>query len=159
MKTWFVLIVAAFLFFSGCQKDETILPMDELAMISANDKTVTIGEEIFLLMYESVTIVPDGFSITFDAVPEDSRCPRGAVCIWEGRAVIKLTIENREACHEIFLETPNSQQSQGPAVNLFGRTIKLLLVAPYPNATHQITDKEYRIVLVVKELEQLVDHF
>ncbi|MEZ4935688.1 MAG: hypothetical protein R2788_26585 [Saprospiraceae bacterium] len=156
MKNWIIIIVAAFLFFSGCQKEDSILPMEEYALkTSTENQTVPIGEEIILHVGQTVMVVPDGFRITFSTVSEDSRCPTGVNCIWEGRAVIKLVVENRENTYEVLLETPNSQETTGPAINLFGRTIKLLQVAPYPEADHQITTKEYRIVLLVDELETI----
>ncbi len=158
MKNWIVVFIAAFLFFSGCQKEEVILPQDEFMPFVSNAKNVTVGEEIYLEIGESVLVKPDGFTITFKEVTEDSRCPTDANCIWEGRAATRLIVENREHSHDIILETPNSQQMTGQSVNLFGRTIRLRLVAPYPTAEHCISPKEYRILLLVTDLEDIGPH-
>ncbi len=155
MKNWIFVTVAAFLFFSGCQKEEAIIPVGDLATSGYAKFTTNIGEEITLQINETVMILPDGFTITFVDVPEDSRCPTGANCIWEGRAVTKLLFESRNESVEVLLETPNSRQETGPAINLFGRTIKMLGVAPYPQDGQPITPKQYRITLVVEEMALL----
>lgn len=41
--------------------------------------------------------VVDGLTVTFEAVDEDSRCPDAATCLWEGRAVVALTISPGDA--------------------------------------------------------------
>lgn len=47
----------------------------------------------------------DGPGLTFLSVLEDSRCPPGAMCIWEGRAVIRMRIEPLNAEPEEFTLT------------------------------------------------------
>ncbi len=157
MKNWIFLIAAAFLFFSGCLEDESIVPMDENALVTLTDETTMIGEAIILTFNETVMITPDGFTVTFADVPEDNRCPTGVACIWEGRAVIKLVFKNRKESQEAFLETPNSIEAYGQAVNVFGRTIKLIDVAPYPYKDIPITLKQYRATILADELELLDD--
>jgi hypothetical protein len=34
----------------------------------------------------------DGLALSFDEVVEDSRCPSDAACVWEGRALVGLTL-------------------------------------------------------------------
>ena len=129
--------------------------MEDIATLKSDRQTANIGEEIVLHINESVMIHPDGFVITFNAVPEESRCPTNVNCIWEGRAIIQLMVENRERVYETFLETPNTQQTTGQAVNLFGRTIRLVQVAPYPFENDIITPKQYRIMIRVDEWENI----
>ena len=155
MKNWIIILTAAFLFFSGCQKDEAIIPMEELALAKTVRDCVQIGEEFVLLHNTSVMVVPDGFTLTFADVEEDSRCPTNADCVWEGRAIVKLHVQDRDQAYEVFLETPNSMNEHGQAVNLFGRTIKLLDLAPYPETEYPLTLKQYRMTMVVDELERL----
>jgi hypothetical protein len=48
-----------------------------------------LGEEFTLRMGESTT-VGDNLRLTFEAVEEDSRCPEGVTCVWEGNARVRL---------------------------------------------------------------------
>ena len=75
LKRWaFVLLV---LFVSGCMTFQD----------------VRLGIPFRLRYGEHKTIEPEGLKITFQEVIEDSRCPRGMVCFWEGRAVFTLKVE------------------------------------------------------------------
>lgn len=35
-----------------------------------------------------------GITVTFEDVVEDSRCPTGAMCIWEGAVVVSFFVEH-----------------------------------------------------------------
>ena len=155
MKNWILFFVTAFLFFSGCQEEEFITPTNQLAMASSDQNVVYVGEEFAMVIGKTVMVWPDGFIISFMDVPEDSRCPAGVDCIWEGKAVIKLFVQDRNLAYEVFLETPNSQQDNGTSINLFGRTVKLIEVAPYPYDNYPIALKQYRVVMIVDEMEKL----
>jgi hypothetical protein len=49
---------------------------------------VAIGEPFSLRPGESTTI--DYLKLTFEGVEEDSRCPEGVNCAWEGNARVRL---------------------------------------------------------------------
>lgn len=53
-----------------------------------------LGQEITLALGESVRLADADLRVGFDAVLEDSRCPRdeGIVCVWEGDAVVAVTL-------------------------------------------------------------------
>ena len=41
-------------------------------------------DEVFTLSHGGRAKVDDRFTLTFDSVAEDSRCPTGTQCLWEG---------------------------------------------------------------------------
>ena len=159
MKNWIIILVAAFLFFSGCQKDEAIIPVEELAIAQTVSDVVAMGEKFVLTHNTSVMVAPEGFTITFADVEEDSRCPTETNCAWEGRAVVKLYVQGADKSYEVILETPNSMDEFGQLANLFERSIRLVDLAPYPDATHPIALEQYQLSMVVNKPKNLPENF
>jgi hypothetical protein len=53
---------------------------------------VALAEEFTLAPAEWVRIRGEGLTVAFDSVLSDSRCPTNARCVWEGDAVVALTL-------------------------------------------------------------------
>lgn len=87
-------------------------------------------------------------SICLDSVFNDSRCPTGLVCIWEGDAVATFSIMKNDNVHSINLHTNNSFQND---TVIDGITIKLLSIMPYPIADAQIDPKDYKVEISIHE--------
>ena len=84
------------------------------------------------------TITTSGVAITLDAVLEDSRCPRNTTCIWEGRAVVKISItQPKQKIRDVIVVFKNQEQS------IITRTEDAVFTAlkllPYPGGA---TNKE-----------------
>ena len=90
------------------------------------------------LNYTSIYCNPEyEISLSFDSL-QDSRCPIGAMCIWEGNARIKLKIrQSGESEISFWLNTHDSFLSD-TVVN--GIRYELIDVLPYPEL-----DKEYQL--------------
>ncbi|OBX25317.1 hypothetical protein LX77_01196 [Gelidibacter algens] len=73
-------------------------------------------------------------SICLDSVFNDSRCPTGLVCIWEGDAVAAFSISSHDNIKKFNLHTNNSFQND---TVIDGITIKLLTITPYPSSVVQ----------------------
>lgn len=69
-----VLFVAIFL--SSCASRDGLAP----------------GEAITLQVGEEVRVDGCDLRVRFDGIESDSRCPQGVTCVWEGDAVILLTL-------------------------------------------------------------------
>ncbi len=52
-----------------------------------------INEPVSLPVGKSCVIAAENLQLTFLRVVEDSRCPKGAQCIWAGQAIIALSIK------------------------------------------------------------------
>ncbi len=145
------MIGMALMLFGGCQEDDALVSMDEMTLQTRDiDYTAKgVGNQITLGFGESVLIEPEGFTILFRDVMEDSRYPRDLDCIWEGRAVIQFEFERVDDCIVATLESPNSRSEDGNILNMFGKSVKLLKVAPYPQNSNTIPLRQYKVVIQV----------
>lgn len=78
-------------------------------------------------------------SLTLDSV-DDSRCPRGVVCVWAGDAVAHLTVRGGEKPEAVTL----SLQSGDEPVTVRGVRLRLTGVEPYPQHDKTLDPKDYR---------------
>ena len=103
-----------------------------------------IGEEFELKYGQSTQIQGQNLSIKFKNVAEDSRCPKGAFCVWEGNAKIVLQVAQQDTSVNTSLEPREITYSRYPTY-----TIRLVSVSPYPNMSEQIKLEDYTIKLIV----------
>lgn len=77
-----------------------------------------------------------GVTVGFSAVPEDSRCPDGARCLWQGRAVVAVDVVAGDRPIERFtLAIPGDLTPDAPEAHAVGPyTLRLIDLAPYPAA-------------------------
>ncbi|MFC9252790.1 hypothetical protein [Amycolatopsis thailandensis] len=55
-------------------------------------RTVELGETVVLKAGDTTEVASKGVSIRFARLVSDSRCAEGMVCVWEGEAVVELTL-------------------------------------------------------------------
>lgn len=101
---------------------------------------IKVGQE------KRVKVDGDDLRIAFDRVAEDSRCPEGVQCVWQGNARVRLVARNRKGeCVEFDLNT-----SAGPSEYEFGEyTIRLARLSPHPTADSKPKPGDYRATVVV----------
>lgn len=104
-----------------------------------------VGEELFLGPGESATV--QDLTIRFVEVAEDSRCPLGVSCVWEGNARVVLETVYQGVERAVALNTVSESRSAvvGPY------TIDLLRLDPYPDqhTLNGIPAEWYRVTLQV----------
>lgn len=81
--------------------------------------------------------------VRFDAVPEDSRCPGDAICIWPGRAVVDLTLLLDGRAVGLRLSTEPS----GVKAIADGISIEVVQLDPYPFASRPHQPGDYKLTL------------
>jgi hypothetical protein len=56
----------------------------------------SLGDEITICYGDKISVQYDGINspLEFAHLVEDSRCPEGSMCIWEGRVVVELKYNN-----------------------------------------------------------------
>lgn len=86
--------------------------------------------------------------ICLDSIFNDSRCPTGIVCVWEGDAVAAFTLTKNNTVKSFNLHTNSKFQND---TIIEGITIKLLKIAPYPNADQPINPTDYSVEINVGE--------
>lgn len=107
----------------------------------------TLGREFTIRVGQTVTIAGEQLSVTFTDVTEDSRCPTGVVCIWEGNAQIAVTVVKApNEPQTLLLNTNGSFPAKAAYLDY---TVTLVDLKPYPNSTGPIPEQRYRATLLV----------
>lgn len=76
----------------------------------------------------------------------DSRCPSDVICVWEGKADVKIEVTN-PVRGSILLSTYKHQ------IDTIGNySFELKNISPYPISTKAIKLKEYSVTLKILEL-------
>ncbi len=77
--TFIVAVITAVIFFYSCG---SLFPLDKDQFELGDTVTISIAEKL----YENPSLW-----VRLDSITEDSRCPEGATCVWEGRVVMWFT--------------------------------------------------------------------
>ncbi len=80
----------------------------------------------------------------------DSRCPSDVICVWEGKADVKIEMES-PVKGNLILSTYHSNTNT--SIDTLGNySFELIDVSPYPVSTKTIKLKDYKVMLKIKEL-------
>lgn len=90
----------------------------------------------FDLAYGRKVSLPDiSLNVTFTELLGDSRCPRDVTCVWEGAAIVRLTVTAGAEPTLVDLDT-----AQNSTAVVGGYKIHLENVSPYPTSTRPQLD-------------------
>ena len=112
----------------GCANDGTLGVRDDAFRV---DRTVEAGQIFTIEVGEVVLVDGTHVIVFFEGVLEDSRCPTGVECPWEGNAAVRfeVSLDNAElAPQPIVLNTALEPRQ----TDKFGVTIRLEGLDPYP---------------------------
>lgn len=68
-----------------------------------------LNKEFSIKHDDKVVIDNEDLEVEFTNVTEDSRCPEGTNCIWEGRVVVQLMVNN----HLVSVSTQTAKDTLG----------------------------------------------
>ena len=107
---------------------------------------IPLGDHIFM----------EDYRIGFEKVIEDSRCPTGVDCVWEGRAVVGLSIvapDGSTEQKEVIIKPTVVKADQLPVL-ISGENwaIRVLALQPYPE--EPAIPMEYKLVVSGNERGQ-----
>lgn len=125
------------------------LPMMLLAIscsAESDEIKAGLGEEFVLAVGQSASIDGEGLTIRFIEVTEDSRCPEGVECVWEGRVTCLVDIIYSDSTYQ--QELTQSGRSSTSVLEFQGFEI-MFDVQPYPTFGKEIKTDEYRLVLTI----------
>lgn len=105
----------------------------------------TVGDTAVFTLPVGRTVRNGDFSIRFEAVTTDSRCPRQVECVWEGNAGIRLTLSSDGTSELVLLNTALSPQ----AIRFAGRIVRFRDLSPYPTSETPIDDDAYVATVTV----------
>lgn len=123
-----------FLFlFAGMSCEETVL-----------EPTFTVGKEINVRLNQLYTSADGHHSIRLTEI-NDSRCPEGLMCIWQGEVTIKgeWFTDGRRSTFEIHSVIRDQQQQPD------GYTIQIVDAKPYPKAGSGSKPEELVVTLLI----------
>jgi hypothetical protein len=105
-----------------------------------------VGDTAFLELPVGRSADNGELSVVFEAVTEDSRCPRGVQCVWEGNASVRLTLESGGETEVVLLGLALEPREASFA----GYSVGLRDLAPYPVSEQPIERASYvaRIAIV-----------
>ena len=99
-----------------------------------NPANLVLNKEIAIHNCNNFNANDKIYSICFDAVLFESRCPIDAICIWEGYATAQFTLTSNTSNHTFSLRSLLSNKhivlQNDTTIN--GIKIALINLAPYP---------------------------
>lgn len=105
-----------------------------------------IGEPVTLKPGERATFQAERLQVRFDRVVSDSRCPRGAQCVWAGEATVRLTVTLPDRSTKA-IDVKTSLTDAATTVGAFQITVNDL--TPLPTVDGPVREADYRVTLVV----------
>jgi hypothetical protein len=138
-----ILVLLTGLFFSGCEKNQC------KCFCSDYDAKELILNDTVELKYSGLYCNPEyEIRLSFDSI-SDSRCPTGAVCVWEGNASVRLIIQNTANDSTTFrLNTHGSLLSDTLVGGLHFELIDLL---PYPELNKEYSLDDYTLQFLISD--------
>jgi hypothetical protein len=121
-----------------------LVPLLVSACVSDNIKA-SLGKEFTLPAGKTAVISGENFSIKFEKVTGDSRCPSDVVCIWAGEAKCDTVFTYKGNDYPVTLTAGG-----GNPDNYAFENYKVYFdLQPYPVSTQQIAPGDYRLILTV----------
>jgi hypothetical protein len=122
------------------------------ALACQNPLMVRPDQDFTLAMGDRAVVRDAGFTLTFDSVPSDSRCPINALCITAGNAEVRLVVRfgpPGSAAPDLLLTLNTTIDPHAQRVG--GFLVQLLALDPQPVAG-QPPPMQYRASLRVSTL-------
>ena len=131
-----------------------ILLLSLSILFSCNDSNdcegFDVGKEFEISVNETLQNCPKNISVTLLDI-QDSRCPAGGVCIWQGMILIddRLSIEGKD--YELKLSTEESVSRFPAEFSTSEFTVKLIDAVPYPEVNNPQEPEDKRAILIVSK--------
>ena len=104
------------------------------------------GQAVRIPLGETVDI--GGLSVRFVAVAEDSRCPTGMSCVWEGRAGVRLVVGGTSALLTVPHGGPASAD-EPVSVSVGSQTLSVTALHPDPGSAEATGGARVEVEVVV----------
>jgi hypothetical protein len=115
--------------------------------------SAVIGKEFTLSVGQTASIKGENLDVAFVAVTEDSRCPTGAQCIWQGQSKSLIKLSGGNMTENIELVEPGLTSQVNP--RQFRNYQISFHLLPYPEVGKEIKDGQYRLNLTVTRVQGL----
>ena len=141
----FAAILLAVLVAADCAEDGTVIIRNQRV---GTEREVAFDTEFTLSVHDMVVVHGTNVLIFFESVTEDSRCPTGVQCPWEGNAAVRLELSSQMA---EFAPQPRVLNTavEPRATDFMEINIRLVEVTPYPNAAGPPIDPASYVVKLI----------
>ncbi|AKG52743.1 hypothetical protein DGWBC_0051 [Dehalogenimonas sp. WBC-2] len=120
-----------------------------LAGCNTGAQDYPLNQQFTLSPGQSAKITSEDIAITFNKVLNDSRCPVGATCIWEGQVQCLISIKLDGKTEQLTLTQSGSDTA---ASQIYDKYRLEFNVKPYPKLNDTINSSEYVLELKVSSL-------
>ena len=110
-------------------------------------RAVSLAESFTLAPGQTVEVEGTGLRVTFESVSADSRCPEDVTCVWEGDAVVIVSVQ---ATGSARVQRELHTSARYPTeVDAGGYRVRLVEVVPVPRSAASPAPGDYRVTLLV----------
>ena len=106
----------------------------------------SLNQEVQLAPKEQAAYGPQGLTVEFVRIVEDSRCPKDTTCVWAGE--VKVQVATRVGSAEP-VQQHEIKAGESAAVGAF--QVSIVNVQPEKLSTREIPQEEYRVTLKVEQ--------
>jgi hypothetical protein len=110
-------------------------------------RAVNVGDRFTLAPGQTAQVEVTGLRVTFESVTADSRCPVDVTCVWEGDAVVVVSLRSASAgATQHDLHTAGRLPSEAQEGDY---RVRLVDLAPVPRQGRPPGPGDYRATFVV----------
>jgi hypothetical protein len=110
---------------------------------------MSLGQDFSLRVGQSAIVAVAEFTVRFQAVLEDSRCPVNVDCVWAGNAKVALDVVDAQG-RSMAITLNTELEPRAARVGAF--ELRLISLAPRPELDVPIPRGEYTMTLRVVAL-------
>jgi len=132
-------LILVVLFLTDCEKER----------ISEDSDNLIFDVSVPLAINECLYNHENQIYICLDSVLNDSRCPTGVYCIWEGNAEVRFRFETTNENPVLF--NLNTHKGFKTYTIVSGYKITLLNLDPYPVEDHRINQNDYKAEILIEK--------
>ena len=127
-----------------------VLILGMLCSATARGTDIQLGQPFDVRLGEAAVLKTGKLTIRFDAVGKDSRCPKGATCVWAGNGSVHLSVSQAVLPPStVTLNTLGGSRFPSRA-HVFGYLLKLLDLKPYPTLARPQIRADFVATLIVE---------
>lgn len=157
MKHYFLFILM-FSVLPTCEAQKKTSKKQSKPSISKPNTNIKTMENIYVLKEGETKFFPElETNITFKSVKEDSRCPKGTSCIWEGVGVVDIELMGIYTRPQTFTIATNNLPDKGYNNKIEFNNLSVQLKELNPEPSQKKSSKElkgsYKIGLIITKSE------
>jgi len=111
-----------------------------------------LNEELCLSIGQHASVTGEDLAVSFEEVPEDSRCPSDVTCVWAGRVSCLVELTHAGSSYRMILTEPGLTSEY--TREEYEEYQLAFHVIPYPEAGKKIANDTYRLHLIVSRLPE-----